>query len=65
VDEITYSPKMQKESGQKILIITERCVFKIENNQITLIEVANGVDLKNDILDQMEFEPQIINQLES
>ena len=59
VDEITYSPKMQKESGQEIRIITERCVFSIENNRVTLIEIANGVDLKEDILDQMDFRPQI------
>jgi len=65
VDEITFSARMQKENGQEILIITERCVFKIENNQVTLIEIANGVDLKNDILDQMEFRPQILSHLRS
>ncbi len=59
VDEITYSPKMQIENSQEIKIITERCVFSIENNRVTLIEIANGVDLKEDILDQMEFRPQI------
>jgi propionate CoA-transferase len=63
VDEITYSPKMQKESGQEIRIITERCVFSIENNRVTLIEIANGVDLKKDILDQMDFRPQISENL--
>jgi propionate CoA-transferase len=63
VDEITYSPKMQKESGQEIRIITERCVFSIENNKVTLIEIANGVDLKKDILDQMDFRPQISENL--
>ena len=63
VDEITYSPKMQKESGQEIRIITERCVFSIENNRVTLIEIANGVDLKEDILDQMDFRPQVSENL--
>jgi len=65
VDEITYSPKMQKESGQKILIITERCVFTIENNRVILKEIAQGIDLKNDILDQMEFTPLISENLRS
>jgi propionate CoA-transferase len=54
---------MQKESGQEIRIITERCVFSIENNRVTLIEIANGVDLKEDILDQMDFRPQISENL--
>ena len=65
VDEITYSPKMQKESGQKILIITERCVFTIENNRVILKEIVQGIDLKNDILDQMEFTPLISENLSS
>lgn len=46
VDEITYSPKIQKENDQEILIITERCVFSVENNQVELIEIAKGIDLK-------------------
>ena len=63
VDEITYSPKIQKENDQKILIITERCVFSVENNQVKLIEIAEGIDLKKDILDQMAFDPIIHKQL--
>lgn len=63
VEEITYSPKMQKESGQEIRIITERCVFSIENNRVTLIEIAKGVDLKKDILDLMDFSPQVSEKL--
>ena len=63
VDEITYSPKIQKENNQQILIITERCVFSVENNQVELIEIAKGIDLKKDILDQMSFEPIIHKQL--
>ena len=65
VDEITYSPKMQSENAQEILIITERCVFRIDNNRITLIEIAPGIDLKNDILDLMAFEPIIHDRLKA
>ena len=64
VDEITFSPKLQKEYGHQILIITERCVFEIKNNQVILIEIAPGIDLKKDILNQMEFEPKINKQLQ-
>ena len=59
VDEITFSPKLQREYGHQILIITERCVFEIKNGQVILIEIAPGIDFKKDILNQMEFEPEI------
>ena len=64
VDEITFSPKLQKEHGHEILIITERCVFEIKNNQIILIEVSPGIDMQKDIINQMEFEPIIHNDLQ-
>ena len=63
VDEITFSPKLQKEYGHEILIITERCVFEIKNDKVILIEIAPGIDFKEDILNQMEFEPEIHNDL--
>ena len=63
VDEITFSPKLQKDHGHEILIITERCVFEIKNDQVVLIEIAPGIDLQKDILDQMEFMPEISNEI--
>ena len=63
VDEITFSPKLQKEHGHEILIITERCVFEIKNDEVILIEIAPGIDFNKDIINQMEFEPVIHNDL--
>ena len=63
VDEITFSPKLQKEYGHEILIITDRCVFEIKNDKVILIEIAHGIDFKEDIINQMEFEPEIHNDL--
>ena len=65
VDEITFSPKLQKEYGHEILIITERCVFEIENGQVKLIEIAPGIDLQQDIINKMEFEPIIHTNLKA
>jgi propionate CoA-transferase len=39
--------------------ITERCVFELASGGIELVEVAPGVDVQRDILDQMDFEPLI------
>jgi propionate CoA-transferase len=63
VDEITFSPKIQEERNQEILIVTERCVFEIKNNTVHLIEVTPGIDIENDIIKQMAFEPVISNSL--
>ena len=63
VDEITFSPKLQKEHGHEILIITERCVFEVKNDEVILIEIGSGINLQKDILDQMEFIPVISNDL--
>ena len=57
--EVTFSAKAALEKNQEILYITERAVFKLEKDGLLLIEVAPGVDLQKDILEQMEFKPRI------
>ena len=39
------------------MYITERAVFAMKEDGVHLIEVAPGVDLQKDILDQMDFTP--------
>lgn len=43
--------------GQEALIVTERAVFRITDIGLELIEIAPGVDVHHDILDQMDFAP--------
>jgi len=54
----TYSlSKGVRERGQTVLIVTERAVFSMEKEGLVLVEIAPGIDLQKDILDQMEFAP--------
>ena len=59
VAQITFSGKYAQQTGQNIHFITERCVFKLENQKLVLIEIAKGVDLKTQLLDLMPFVPEI------
>ncbi len=59
VEHITFSGDYGRKSGQKIIYVTERAVFELRPEGVTLVEIAPGVDLQKDILDQMDFEPQI------
>ena len=57
VEHITFSGKFAVEMKQPILYVTERCVFELSKKGFELIEVAPGIDIENDILAHMDFEP--------
>lgn len=59
VQQITFSGEFGSETNQNVLYVTERAVFKLVKGGLKLIEIAPGVDLQKDILDQMEFTPII------
>jgi len=59
VSQITFSGKYATQTDQNILFITERCVFKLQNQKLVLTEIAPGVDLKAQILDLIPFSPEV------
>jgi Acyl CoA:acetate/3-ketoacid CoA transferase len=63
VQQITFSGRFANENNQEILYITERAVFRLEKSGLTLIEIAPGIDMQRDVIDQMEFTPMISKQL--
>lgn len=59
VQQITFNGTYAAQSGQSILYVTERCVFRLSAEGLELIEIAPGIQLERDILAQMEFVPII------
>ena len=45
--------------GRKVLYVTERAVFELKKDGMHLIEIAPGVDLQTQVLDQIDFKPII------
>ncbi|AOT69802.1 acyl CoA:acetate/3-ketoacid CoA transferase [Geosporobacter ferrireducens] len=63
VEQITFSGKYATSTHQPVLYVTERAVFKLEQGEMTLIEVAPGIDIQKDILAHMDFMPTISDQI--
>lgn len=63
VEQITFSGDYAKDVKQIVLYITERAVFRLTSAGVELEEIAPGVDLQKDILDQMDFKPIISEEL--
>lgn len=61
VEQITFSGKYAAQIEQPVLYITERAVFRLTKDGLELTEVAPGIDIEKDILQQMEFAPVIKN----
>lgn len=63
VQQISYNGRIAWERGQKMLYVTERAVFELTGKGPMLIEIAKGVDLKKDILEQMDSKPLLAEEL--
>ena len=57
IEQVTFSSEFSLKKGQKVLFITERCVFQLVKEGLKLIEVAPGIDIEKDILPYLEFTP--------
>jgi acyl CoA:acetate/3-ketoacid CoA transferase len=60
VEHVTFSGRRAVEQGQDITYVTERAVMKLTAEGIVLTEIAPGVDLQSQVLDQSEF-PLIVS----
>lgn len=69
VEQITFSAATARHNKQNVYYVTERAVFKLVEDGVQLLEIAPGVDLQKDVLDQMDFKPivqkDVLNKMDS
>ena len=55
VEQISFSGRRAIAQGQDITYVTERCVLKLTPRGLMVTEIAPGIDLRRDVLEQAEF----------
>jgi propionate CoA-transferase len=60
LDQISFSGRRGKLQGQDVTYVTERCVLKLTQQGIVVTEIASGVSLQQNILDQSDI-PLIVS----
>jgi propionate CoA-transferase len=53
VEHLSFNGPYTAGKGTRVLYVTERAVFDLRNGQLTLTEIAPGIDLQHDVLDQL------------
>ena len=65
VEQISFSGDYARKKGQKVVFVTERAVFELTKNGITLVEIAEGLDIQHDLLDIIGFAPFISPEMKT
>ncbi|KJY82946.1 3-oxoacid CoA-transferase [Vibrio galatheae] len=63
VEQITFCAQQALNSDKPVMYITERAVFRLTQHGLELTEIAPGIDLQRDILQQMTFDPVVSSSL--
>ena len=59
VGSVSFSAKRAVANGQKVLYVTERCVFRLTPKGLKLVEVYPGIDAEKDILSRLPFQVEL------
>lgn len=63
VDQITFSGPQSLMRKQEVIYLTERASFRLTPLGVEVFEIAPGIDLENDVLEQMAFTPVVAKDL--
>jgi len=62
-EHITFSGKVGRQRSQRVTYVTERCVIELERDTLVVSEIAPGIDLQRDVLDQAEIPLRVADDL--
>ncbi|MFC5520850.1 acyl CoA:acetate/3-ketoacid CoA transferase [Polaromonas jejuensis] len=62
-EHITFSGLIGRQRGQRVTYVTERCVIDLEDDALVVREIAPGIDLQRDVLDQAEVPLRVAKDL--
>jgi len=65
IEQINFNAGHALARGQRVLVITERCVFEIRRSGLVLTQIAPGIDIDRDIRPFIDFELQVADELET
>jgi acyl CoA:acetate/3-ketoacid CoA transferase len=63
VEHVTFSGRRGRELRQDVTYVTERCVIKLLEQGLTVTEIAPGIDLQRDVLQQAKIELRVSEEL--
>jgi propionate CoA-transferase len=63
VDQVSFSGARARAQDQHITYVTERCVIRLIDGRLVVTELAPGLDLKRDVLDQAATELLVADDL--
>lgn len=63
VEQVSFSGKRAVAQGQQITYVTERCVMELTREGLLVTEIAPGLDLQRDILDQADIDLNVATDL--
>ena len=53
VEHLSFNGPYTVGKGTKVLYVTERAVFELRDGRLTLTEIAPGIDLQREVIDQL------------
>jgi propionate CoA-transferase len=63
VEHLSFNGPFVARLGIRVLYVTERAVFQLREGQLTLTEVAPGVDIERDVLARCETRVRVATDL--
>ncbi len=63
VGQISYNGALGRERGQEVMFVTERAVLRMRDNGLVVTEIAPGIRLQADVLDQIGFEVAVAPEM--